>query len=303
MLEGKVAIVTGAGQGLGRAEALELARAGAAVVVNDLGTTLDGRGTDSSPAEEVVAEIKAMGGQAVSHYGDITNWDQSKELIQRAIDEFGDLHILINSVGTLRDGMIFNMSEEDFDFVMRVHVKGHFCPIRHATEYWRAQSKARGGPTYGRIISTASEAFLIASPGQPNYAAAKAAITALTFSTAQACAKYGVTANVICPRARTRMTDHGPAGAFFAKPEDGFDTFAPENVSPLVAYLASPQAERVSGYLFLVFGGHVRIIGKPTTESVFENDGTWTLETLHQELGPHFEKLEPIIDGFVMPYS
>lgn len=303
MLDGKVAIVTGAGRGLGRVEALELARQGARVIVNDLGTTGDGSGSAEDPAREVVSEIEAMGGQAVAHFGDVADWSDSESCIQRAVDEFGQLDILVNNAGFCRDAMIFNMTEEDFDSVIRVHVKGHFCMMRHAASYWRQASKAAGGPVYGRVINTSSEAALMGSVGQPNYAAAKAGIVSMTGVMAQACSRYGVTANVIMPRARTRMNDSGMLGAIFAKPEEGFDTFAPENVAPLVAYLASPEAGNISAHLLLVWGKNVTVMNRPTQGAGFESDETWTVSALSDQLKPHFEKLEPITDGFFVPQT
>ena len=198
-LDGKVALVTGAGQGLGRAEALYLASEGAKVVVNDLGASVEGEGRESKPAQAVVEEIKAAGGEAVAHGGDVSSYDDAKDMIDLAIKEFGDFHILINNAGILRDRMIFNITEGEWDAVVKVHLKGHFNTTRHACAYWREQSKVSGNPAYGRIVNTSSEAFLMGSPGQPNYAAAKAGIVGLTTSTAQAMAKYGVTSNAIAP--------------------------------------------------------------------------------------------------------
>jgi 3-oxoacyl-[acyl-carrier protein] reductase len=301
MLDGKVAIVTGAARGLGKVEALELARLGARVVVNDLGTAADGSGKDEEPARAVVEEIKSMGGEAVPHFGDVAVWSDAESLIQTAVEGFGDLHILLNNAGFCRDKMIFNMTEEEWDTVIRVHMKGHFSTTRFAAAYWRNQSKAAGGPIYGRLISTASEAFIFGSVGQPNYAAAKAGIVAMTMSAAQALIRYGVTANVIMPRARTRMNDSGMLAEMFAKPAEGFDTFAPENVSPLVGYLASPMAERISGQVFVIWGKHVTVVGRPSTDTRFESQDAWSVENLHQQLGPHFEKLEPVTDGFIVP--
>jgi len=301
MLDGKVAIVTGAARGLGKVEALELARLGARVVVNDLGTAADGSGRDEEPARAVVEEIKSLGGEALPHFGDVAVWDDAQSLIQTAIEGFGDLHILLNNAGFCRDKMIFNMTEEEWDTVIRVHMKGHFSTTRFAAAYWRSQSKAAGGPIYGRLISTASEAFIFGSVGQPNYAAAKAGIVAMTMSAAQALFRYGVTANVIMPRARTRMNDSGMLAEMFAKPAEGFDTFAPENVAPLVGYLASPMAERISGQVFVIWGKHVTVVGRPSTDTRFESQEVWSVENLHQQLGPHFEKLEPVTDGFIVP--
>ena len=301
MLDGKVAIVTGAARGLGKVEALELARLGARVVVNDLGTAADGSGRDEEPARAVVEEIEKLGGEALPHFGDVAVWDDAQSLIQTAIEGFGDLHILLNNAGFCRDKMIFNMTEEEWDTVIRVHMKGHFSTTRFAAAYWRSQSKAAGGPIYGRLISTASEAFIFGSVGQPNYAAAKAGIVAMTMSAAQALLRYGVTANVIMPRARTRMNDSGMLAEMFAKPAEGFDTFAPENVAPLVGYLASPMAERISGQVFVIWGKHVTVVGRPSTDTRFESQEVWSVENLHQQLGPHFEKLEPVTDGFIVP--
>jgi 3-oxoacyl-[acyl-carrier protein] reductase len=300
MLEGRVAIVTGAGKGLGRVEALELAKMGARVVVNDLGVDADGSGGDAGPGREVVDEIVAAGGEAVAHHGDVADWESAQALIDTAVESFGGLHILVNNAGFVRDRMLFNMAEEEWDSVIRVHLRGHFCTTRWATTYWRERSKEEGGPVYGRIINTASEAFLFGSPSQPNYASAKAGIAALTMAAAQACQRYGVTANAICPRARTRMTE-STLGGMFAKPEDGFDVFAPENVAPLVGYLASPAADRISGQVFIIYGGMVSVLAAPQVAQTFETEAAWTVDGLVNSMGPYFEKREPIKDGFAMP--
>ena len=299
-LDGRVAIITGAARGLGRCHALQLAEQGARIVVNDLGGAADGKGRDEDPARSVCEEIKAMGGEAIPHFGDVADWNDAKSMIQTAIDEFGELNILVNNAGFLRDSTLFNMSEEDFDSVVRVHLKGHFCPMRHAAQYWREQAKAKG-QIYGRLISTASESFLFCPPGQPNYSAAKAGIVSLTMGAAQLLLKYGVTANVFVPRARTRMTNTGALAAMFAKPEEGFDAFAPENTSPLIGYLASPRAERVSGHVFVVWNREVKVVSRPGYEEIFESDAQWNTNSLHDALGPFFEKREPVTDGYTVP--
>jgi 3-oxoacyl-[acyl-carrier protein] reductase len=288
-LEGLSAVVTGAGRGLGRAEALELARLGAAVVVNDFGQPgRDGTGEASTgPAEEVAAEIRATGGRAVAHTGDVADFQQARELVELAIAEFGKLDVLVNNAGILRDRMVFSMTEGEWDSVIRVHLKGHFNTTHFAAAHWRERSKATGAPVYGRIVNTSSEAFLAGSAGQPNYAAAKGGIVGLTTSTALALAKYGVTANAICPRARTRMTEDVFAG--FQEPDDGIDPLSPEHVAPLVGYLASPAASRVNGQLLVVHGGMVAIVDRPRVRAKFDSkQDTFTYDELDAVLSPHY---------------
>jgi 3-oxoacyl-[acyl-carrier protein] reductase len=296
-----VAIVTGAGTGLGRLHALRLAGMGAAVVVNDLGAALDGAGRDESKGRAVVEEIEKAGGRAVAHFGDVADWKTAEGLVQTAIGHFGDLHVLVNNAGFTRDATIFNIGEEEFDSVVRVHLKGHFAPSKFACIHWREQAKTSGKPVYGRLLSTASEAFLFGNPGQPNYAAAKAGITAFTMGIAQLMQKYGVTANVVMPRARTRMTMQGPNIALFKQPESGFDTFNAEHVLPLFAYLCTPRAARISGHLFIVWGREIKVIGRPEPKQVFHVEDTWTVDSVHAKLGAYFEKLEPVKDGFSVP--
>ncbi|MFF3375400.1 3-oxoacyl-ACP reductase [Streptomyces sp. NPDC002680] len=291
-LEGLAAIVTGAGRGLGRAEALELARLGAAVVVNDYGQPgRDGSGEASAtPAEEVAAEIRAAGGMAVAHTGDVADHQQARELVELAIAEFGKLDVLVNNAGILRDRMVFSMTEGEWDSVIRVHLKGHFNTTHFAAAHWRERSKASGAPVYGRIVNTSSEAFLAGSAGQPNYAAAKGGIVGLTTSTALALAKYGVTANAICPRARTRMTED--VFQDFERPENGnsgLDPLAPEHVAPLVGYLASPAAEQVNGQLLVVHGGMVAVVERPRVAAKFDSkQDTFTYDELDALLTPHY---------------
>lgn len=297
-LDGKVALVTGAGRGLGRAHALELARQGVRVVVNDFGRTLAGD-DDENPAEQVAAEIRAAGGEAVSDTGDVAGWDDARAMVQRGVEEWGRFDILVNNAGFLRDRMLFNMSEADFDDVVRVHLKGHFCTMRHAAEHWRAVSKSADGPVYGRIVSTASEAMLIGSPGQPNYAPAKAGVVMLTLVAANSLGRIGVTANAIAPRARTRMTEDLP-GFQQAAVEGDFDPFGAEHVSPLVAYLASPAAAKVSGQLYVVHGRTISVVHGPFVEQTFEIADRWTPDAVAAVLTPFYDERRPVEQGFML---
>jgi 3-oxoacyl-[acyl-carrier protein] reductase len=300
-LEGKVALVTGAGRGLGKSYAIDMAKEGARIVIADLGVGKDGDGTDQGPAQGVVEEIKGIGGDAIAVFGDVGNYNDASRTIQSAIETFGDLNIVVNNAGFCRDKMIFSMSEEEFDSVIRVHLKGHFNFISQTCSYWRQRAKD-GKPVYGRLINTASEAFLYGSVGQANYASAKAGIMQLTLVAAQAMGKYGITSNAIAPRARTVMTDEGLTAQMFAKPEEGFDAFNPDNVAPFVTYLASPMAEKISGNIFVVWGKQVTVIEKPTAGEVFVNDEDtrWTVEGLDAKLSPYFDKKQPVVDGFAM---
>ena len=251
--EGRVVIVTGAGRGIGRGHALEFARQGAKVVVNDLGAELDGSGGSTGPAGEVVDEIRAAGGEAVADGNDVADWEGAQAIVQSAIAAFGGLDVVVNNAGFLRDRMVVGTSEEEWDAVIRVHLKGHFCVTRFAGAYWREQSKA-GAPVDGRIINTSSGAGLLGSVGQGAYSAAKAGIAALTLVESAELGRYGVTANAIAPAARTRMTEAVFAETM-AKPDEGFDIMAPENVAPLVVWLGSADSRDVTGRVFEVEGG------------------------------------------------
>jgi NAD(P)-dependent dehydrogenase (short-subunit alcohol dehydrogenase family) len=287
-LSGRAAIVTGAGNGLGRAESLALARAGALLVLNDLSGDALG---------DTAEQIRAAGGQAVVCAGDIGDWDVGQRLVSASLDAYGRLDILVNNAGLLRDRMIFTMSAQEWDLVLRVHLRGHFVTTRFATAHWRAASKQAGGPVYARIVNTTSEAFLLGPPGQPNYAAAKAGVAALTVATARGCARYGVRANAICPRARTAML----AGLMSPPPDDGPDPLAPEHVTPLVTYLASPAAERINGEVFVVHGGVAAVLNPPSLRAVFHADtpdGMWTLPAIHGALASEFAASSPDSPGF-----
>ena len=257
LCEGRVVIVTGAARGIGRGHAIEFARQGARIVVNDLGTESDGRGRSSEPAEEVAAEIRADGGEAVTNGDDIGDWEGAGRLVQTALDAFGGLDVVVNNAGFLRDRMFVSTAEDEWDAVVRVHLKGHFCASRHACEYWRGRSKA-GESVDARIINTSSGAGLQGSVGQSAYSAAKAAIAGLTLVQAAELGRYGITANAIAPAARTRMTE-----AIFtdmAVPTDGsFDENAPENIAPLVVWLGSTESRQVSGRVFEIKGGQLGI--------------------------------------------
>ncbi|UIJ63984.1 SDR family oxidoreductase [Amycolatopsis acidiphila] len=255
MVEGRVVIVTGAGRGIGRAHALAFAREGAQVVVNDIGAALDGSGSSGGPAQEVVEEIEALGGKAVANTDDVADWQGASRLVAAALERFGRLDVLVNNAGFLRDRMLVNLGEDEWDAVIRVHLKGHFAPMRHAAAYWRAEAKAGRAPE-ARVINTSSGAGLLGSVGQGNYSAAKAGIAGLTVVAAAEFARYGVTVNAIAPAARTRMTE---PTFDMAAPESGFDAMAPENVSPLVVWLGSAESAQVTGRVFEVDGGRVSL--------------------------------------------
>jgi len=280
-LDGKVAVVTGAGQGLGAAEAVALAAAGARVVLNDLpGPALDA----------VASRIRDAGGEAVVRPGDVAEWSTGEALLRA----YGGLDILVNNAGVLRDRMVFSMSEQEWDIVIRVHLRGHFVTTRLATAYWRDVSKAQNKPVYARIVNTSSEAFLLGSAGQPNYAAAKAGIVALTVATARGCARYGVRANAICPRARTAMT-----GELMGPAPDGPDPMSPERVAPLVVSLAGPAGERVNGEIFVVHSDVVAVLAPPTVRQTFHaGGGAWTSDELDETLASAFTA-DPPGTGFV----
>ncbi|BDD84402.1 putative short-chain dehydrogenase/reductase [Tsukamurella pulmonis] len=257
IVDGRVVIVTGAGRGIGRAHALAFAAEGAAVVVNDYGVGLDGADASSGPAQQVVDEIRAAGGRAIADASDVADWDGAQALVRTAIDEFGRLDVLVNNAGFLRDRMLVNMSETEWDAVTRVHLKGHFAMLRHAAAYWRDESKA-GRQPQARVINTSSGAGLLGSVGQGNYAAAKAGIAEMTIQAAAEMGRYGITVNAIAPAARTRMTEVTFADDM-AAPDDGFDAMAPENISPLVVWLGSVESADVTGRVFEVEGGKVSL--------------------------------------------
>ncbi|MHB9862556.1 SDR family oxidoreductase [Streptomyces sp. YIM S03343] len=256
--EDRVVAVTGAGRGLGRAHALAFAAEGARVVVNDLGVGLDGNPGAGSPADLVVAEIRSAGGEAVAHGGDIATTDGAASLIRTALETYGRLDTLVNNAGFLRDRMLVNLDEDDWDAVMRVHLKGHFLPLKHAATHWRAETKAGRTPV-ARVVNTSSGAGLLGSVGQANYSAAKAGIIGLTLVAAAELARYGVGVNAVAPAARTRMTEHTFADTMTA-PDTGFDAMAPENVSPLVVWLGSAASAGVTGRVFEAEGGRITVM-------------------------------------------
>ncbi|HEY2098355.1 MAG TPA: SDR family oxidoreductase [Pseudonocardia sp.] len=253
---GRVVIVTGAGRGLGRAHALAFAAEGARVVVNDVGAALDGSGGSAGPAAEVVAEIRAAGGEAVADGEDVADWAGAARLVAHAVGEFGRLDVLVNNAGILRDRMVVSLDEGEWDAVLRVHLKGHAATLHHAAAHWRAWGKA-GEPVDARVVNTSSGAGLLGSVGQGSYSTAKAGILGLTMVAAAELARYGVTVNAIAPAARTRMTERAFADAMTAPEQGAFDAMAPENVSPLVVWLGSTESREVTGRVFEVDGGRI----------------------------------------------
>ncbi|MEU9096191.1 SDR family oxidoreductase [Streptomyces sp. NPDC048361] len=276
LCEGRVVLVTGAGRGLGRAHALAFAEQGARVVVNDLGVGPDGAGSSRGPAQEVVEEIRAAGGEAVAHGGDIATTQGAASLIATALDAFGALHTLVNNAGFLRDRTLVNLDEDDWDAVMRVHLKGHFLPLRHAAAHWRAEAKA-GREIAARVVNTGSGAGLLGSVGQGNYSAAKAGIVGLTLVAAAEMGRYGVQVNAIAPAARTRMTEGTFAEAMAAPKDAGaFDAMAPENVSPLVVWLGSAASEGVTGRVFEAEAGRITVMEGWRPGPTSDKGARWT---------------------------
>lgn len=285
-LEGRIAVITGAGRGIGREHALLFAREGASVVVNDLGGSNAGEGTDTGPAQQVAGEIVASGGRAVANTDNIAQWDGAKSVVQQAIDEFGRLDILVNNAGILRDAFIAGMAESQWDAVLAVHLKGHFAMMRHAAEYWKTASKAGDQPNAAIINTASASGTTLPNAGQANYGAAKAGIAALTLVAAEELERYGVRVNAIAPIARTRLTLATPGmGALMAaEVEEGeFDAFSPANISPLVAYLATEKCP-ITGKVFAVQGGAISELGGWHDVKTIETEGLWQIDDIAARL-------------------
>lgn len=281
VLEDRVAIITGAGRGIGREHALLFAREGAAVVVNDLGGSNAGEGADAGPAQQVVAEIVAAGGRAVANTDDVADWAAAERIVQQAVDEFGRLDVLVNNAGILRDSFIAGMDESQWDAVIAVHLKGHFAMLRHAAEYWKGRSKAGEQPDAAVINTASGSGTTLPNPGQANYGCAKAAIAALTLIAAEELERYGVRVNAIAPIARTRLTLATPGmGALMAAPEEGeLDLFDPANIAPLVAYLASEKCS-ATGQVYAVQGGAISRLSGWHDVATIETDGPWEIDDI-----------------------
>ena len=286
-LDGKVAIVTGAGRGIGRGHAIALAEAGAKIVVNDLGGSSAGEGTDQSPAQQVADEIKGFGGEAVANYDNVADFQGAENLVKQAVGEFGRLDILVNNAGIIRDRMIVNLSEEEWDAVINVHLKGHFAPTRHAAAYWREQSKA-GNQINGRVINTSSPSGVFGNVGQSNYGAAKAGIAAFTIITALELGRYGVTVNCLAPNARTRLTEQ--TFGDIPIPEGGFDAMDPDNISPIVVGLASDASQGITGQTFFVYGGVVNVLKPWDVGEALVSDKNWDADEFATALIERFPK-------------
>jgi NAD(P)-dependent dehydrogenase (short-subunit alcohol dehydrogenase family) len=284
-LEGKVAIITGAGRGIGREHALLFAAEGAKVVVNDLGGAVDGSGDDRSPAQQVVDEIKEMGGEAVANADNVADWEGGQRVVNAAVEAFGDLHVLVNNAGILRDRVLVNMTEDEWDAVIDVHLKGHFVPTRWAAAYWREQSKA-GKEVKAAVVNTSSTSGLLGNPGQTNYGTAKAGLAAFTVIAAQELSRYGVRVNAIAPAARTRMTESTPGLSDIVQPPPdpgAFDAWDPANISPLVGYLASDLCT-FSGKVFFVQGGKVQLFQPWTLAHEIDKNDRWTVAELAEQI-------------------
>ena len=298
LFDGKVAIVTGAGRGIGREEALLLAQEGAAVVVNDLGGARTGEGTDVGPAQQVVDEIVAAGGKAAANTDDCSSWSGAEGMVNQAIETFGSLDILVNNAGILRDKMSFNMTEEEWDAVIKVHLKGHFAPARFAAAYWRQKSKDTGAPVNAKVVNTASESGLYGNAGQANYAAAKAGIASLTIVLARELERFGVRVNCIAPVALTRLTEDLMGGR-----EGLAEQLDPANIAAGVAWLASDLSEGVSGQVLKIQGGLAQIVQGWRPVSQITSTATWTIASIAAQRDALFAKTEPGIPPFLLNIS
>jgi NAD(P)-dependent dehydrogenase (short-subunit alcohol dehydrogenase family) len=284
-LEEKVAIVTGSGRGIGREHALALARAGAKVVVNDLGGSSAGEGQDESPAQQVADEIRSGGGEATTNFDNVADFAGAERLVKQAIADFGRLDILVNNAGILRDRMLVNLTEDEWDAVINVHLKGHFAPTRHAAAYWREQSKS-GNQVNGRVINTSSPSGVFGNVGQTNYGAAKAGIAAFTIIAALELGRYGVTVNCLAPNARTRLTEQSFGN--IPAPGSGFDTMDPANISPLIVALSADEAQAISGQCFFVYGGVINVLEPWSSGVLLTKDGRWDADELLAKLTETF---------------
>jgi NAD(P)-dependent dehydrogenase (short-subunit alcohol dehydrogenase family) len=296
--DGRIVVITGAGRGIGREHALEFASQGAKIVVNDLGAEIDGSGSSAGPAGEVVDEIRGMGGEAVANGDDVSDYDGAGRLIQTAIDTFGGLDVLVNNAGILRDRVLVNMTEDDWDSVIRVHLRGHFVPTRHAAAWWREQTK-QGREVHASVVNTSSTSGLLGNPGQSNYGTAKAGIAAFTTICASELVRYGVRVNAISPAARTRMTESTPGlSDIVSAPKDdqAFDVWDPGNISPVVAYLATESCP-LSGKVFFVQGGRVRLFEPWSLTKGIERHGRWSIEDLAEELPKIADERSPAEDS------
>ncbi|MCV7411392.1 SDR family NAD(P)-dependent oxidoreductase [Mycobacterium florentinum] len=293
-LDGRVAIVTGAGRGIGRGEALALAAQGAKVVVNDLGSAWDGQGADQRPAAALAQEIVEAGGEAVANFDDVTDPDGAENMVSQALDAFGRLDILVNNAGILRDGMVFSIDPKDWSEVINMHLMGHFLPTRAASRHWRAESKA-GRTSHRAVINTTSESGLFGNAGQSNYDAAKMGIVAFTVAVARETAKYGTTVNAIAPRARTRLTtttfENSARAGEFQTAEQPFDAMDPDNIAPFVAFLATDMAADITAQTFIVCGGAVAHVKLPQVSDIVFKQGKWTVDELAQRRDELFKNL------------
>src|SRR5215211_6361531 len=286
-LDGRVVIITGAGRGIGRQHALLMASEGAKLVINDLGGNIDGSGADIGPAQEVVEEIKAMGGEAIANTDSVTSWEGGQRMINAAVEEFGDLHVLVNNAGILRDRVLVNMTEEEWDAVIAVHLKGHFVPTRWAAAYWREQTKA-GRTVQASVVHTSFTSGLFSNPGQTNYGAAKSGIATFSQICAKELSRYGVRSNSLAPAARTRLTLSTPGlGERIAEPTDAarFDEWDPANISPLVAYLATADCP-FTGATFYVQGGMVKVYKSWELGDGVDQDARWSVSELAEAMRP-----------------